>query len=352
MTVHTEETGRCMTRSLFLSLLLLPALCCAHHSRANFDLNRVIGFKATVTRYQYTNPHSYVYAQRRMDDGTVEDWAVELGSIPNLMRMHMDGKSLKNGDVIMLRGNPEKNPGKKFMFLVSITTTDGRVFAMDDVFSTGRKIREHGAVEPGSTDFSGIWYMNFSRNAVLTGRGQPEYPVTEAGRASLARFNPDDDPFYSCINPGIPRMIGSPYALIIKRHEKETIDLDYEFPALHRAVRLAANNQASNQTPGKLGHSVGHFEGKTLVIETTGFSPETWGIGPGLDSSEYKKVIERYTLADEGRILKLHMTVTDPVYLAQPLERDYSWVHVPDYEITEYVDCNLEAAGKHLELEK
>lgn len=335
-----------------LYLLLLPAICCAHHSRANFDLKRVIGFKATVTRYQYTNPHSYVYAQRRDDNGAVEDWVVELGSIPNLKRMHMDGRSLNPGDVVMLRGNPEKNPDKKFMFLVSITTTDGRVFAMDDVFSTGRKIREHGAVEPGSKDFSGIWSMNFSRDAVLTGRGRPDYPVTEAGRASLAKFNPDDDPFYSCVNPGIPRMIGSPYALIIKRPDKNTIDLDYEFPALHRVVHLDARKPPANQVPDKLGHSVGHFEGGTLVIETTGFSPETWGIGPGLDSSAQKKIIERYQLADEGRSLHLHMTVTDPVYLAKPYERDYSWVHVPDYEVTEYVDCNLEAAGKHLELEK
>ena len=342
---------RPLTFCLVSYILLLPALCSAHHSRANFDLNRVIGFKATVTRYQYTNPHSYVYAQRRTDVG-LEDWVVELGSIPNLKRMHMDGKSLKNGDVVMLRGNPEKDTDKKFMFLVSITTVDGRVFAMDDVFSTGRRIREHGAEEPGSKDFSGIWSMNFSRNAVLTGRGRPDYPVTDAGRASLAKFNPDDDPFFSCVNPGIPRMIGSPYALIIERPDKDTIYLDYEFPALHRVIRLDSKNPPVNQTPDKLGHSNGHFEGRTLVIETTGFSTETWGIGPGLDSSKQKKVIERYTLADQGRMLKLHMTVTDPVYLTKPYERDYSWVHVPDYEITEYVDCNLEAAGKHLELEK
>lgn len=338
--------------SLMLCVMLLPALCSAHHSRANFDLNRVIGFKATITRYQYANPHSYVYARRTTNKGKTEDWVVELGSIPNLMRMHMDGKSLKNGDVVMLRGNPDRHAGKKFMFLVSITTADGRVFAMDDVFSTGRRIREHGAEEPGSKDFSGTWSMNFSRNAVLTGRGRPDYPVTEAGRASLAKFNPDDDPFFSCVNPGIPRMIGSPYALVIKRPDNKTIYLDYEFPALHRVVRLAAENETGNQPSDKLGHSVGHFEGKTLVIETTGFSRETWGIGPGLDSSEQKKVIERYSLADQGRMLKLHLTVTDPVYLAKPYEHDYQWVHVPDYKITEYVDCNIEAAGKHLELEK
>ena len=337
---------------LLLNAVLLPALCSAHHSRANFDLNRVIGFKATITRYQYTNPHSYVYARRVTDKGVTDDWVVELGSIPNLKRMHMDGKSLKTGDVVMLRGNPDRHPDKKFMFLVSITTADGRVFTMDDVFSTGRKIREHGTVEPGSKDFSGKWSMNFSRNAVLTGRGRPDYAVTEAGRASLAKFNPEDDPFFSCVNPGIPRMIGSPYALVIKRPDNNTIYLNYEFPALHRTIWLDANKDTGNKNPDKLGHSIGHFEGKTLVIETTGFSPETWGIGPGLDSSTQKTVIERYTLADEGRHLKLHMTVTDPVYLSKPYEQDYQWVHVPDYEITEYVDCNLEAAGKHLELEK
>jgi hypothetical protein len=342
-----------------IQLILILVLSCAanwshaHHSRANFDLERIIGFQATVTRYQYTNPHSYVYAERRSGAGAVENWVIELGSIPNLRRMRMGADALQAGDLITIRGNPERDPDKKYLFLVSITRQDGKVYAMDDVFAAGRQVRERGATQPGSKDFSGKWSMDFARQTVLIGTGsvRPEYPVTAAGKASLAGFNPDADPFFNCVNPGIPRMIGSPYALVIERPDAGTILFKYEFPALQRVIRLGTDSDPESITPSTLGHSTGRFEGETLVIESSGFAPETWGIGPGLDSSEQKKTVERYTLDEEGRLLRLHLTVSDPVYLTAPFERDYAWRHVPDYEITEYVACDREAAAKHLELE-
>jgi hypothetical protein len=94
------------------------------------------------------------------------------------------------------------------------------------------------------------------------------------------------------------------------------------------------------------------MEGDTLVVDTVGFQPAKWGIGDGLDSSEQKHVIERYVLKDDGRIMEVTYTVTDPVYLAEPFSRTHTKRLVPGYVITDFEPCDPEAARMHLELER
>ncbi len=54
-----------------------------------------------------------------------------------------------------------------------------------------------------------------------------------------------------------------------------------------------------------------------------------WGIHAGLDSSDQKYMVERYSLEDDGMTLKILITVTDPVYLSEPLVIDYSMTSSP-----------------------
>jgi hypothetical protein len=62
-------------------------------------------------------------------------------------------------------------------------------------------------------------------------------------------------------------------------------------------------------------------------------------------------VVEEYRLKEEGHILEITYTVTDPVYLSSPFSRIHIKRIVPDYVITDYEECDLEIAKMHLELE-
>ena len=64
------------------------------------------------------------------------------------------------------------------------------------------------------------------------------------------------------------------------------------------------------------GHSVGHWEGDTLVIESVGFTPETWLARGGFFHSEDMKVFERFTR--KGDQMLYEVTVEDPQVLLQP----------------------------------
>ena len=72
-----------------------------------------------------------------------------------------------------------------------------------------------------------------------------------------------------------------------------------------------------------------------------------WGIHAGLDSSDQKHMIERYSVEDDGMTLKILITVTDPVYLSEPIVIDYSMDKLADRDLIS-APCSLEGAALFL----
>ena len=128
--------------------------------------------------------------------------------------------------------------------------------------------------------------------------------------------------------------------------------MDYEFYGVRRVVHMNLQTHPDDFVPSDYGHSIGWMDGDALVVDTAGFRAAKWGIGDGLDSSEQKHVTERYVLKDEGRIMEVTYTVTDPVYLAEPFSRTHTKRLVPGYVITPFEACDPEAARMHLEFEQ
>ena len=93
-----------MPRALLFMLLLSPAMLKAHHSVAlNFSQEEII-LKGTITDLKYINPHgSFIFVVTR-DDGTTEEWTVELLAKIALERQGFDFEQLQNGMEIELTG--------------------------------------------------------------------------------------------------------------------------------------------------------------------------------------------------------------------------------------------------------
>jgi hypothetical protein len=98
----------------------------AHHSFAPFDLTMERTIAGTVSRFEWTNPHSWIWVDVPNDKGGVDSWAVE-GMSPNyLARRGWSKSTLKPGEKITISVRPLKNGDKGGMF-VRATLGDGRV---------------------------------------------------------------------------------------------------------------------------------------------------------------------------------------------------------------------------------
>jgi len=87
----------------------MSPLLSAHHSSAMFDSGKVIEVAATVTEFQWTNPHIWSEIRITNADGDEEDWSIE-GRGPNsLFREGWRPGSFKTGDEITIRFNPMRD---------------------------------------------------------------------------------------------------------------------------------------------------------------------------------------------------------------------------------------------------
>ena len=88
-------------------------------------MNKWVTLKGTVTSFDWTNPHSYVYLDVKDDKGNVEKWTSEGGSPLMLTRYGWNRNIIKKGDQVTVSGHPAKD-GSKFMRLEKLVLPNGQ----------------------------------------------------------------------------------------------------------------------------------------------------------------------------------------------------------------------------------
>jgi len=107
-------------------LLMKTSGLSAHHAfAAEFDADKPVKFKGTVSKMLWVNPHSWIHIDVKKPDGKVESWAVEGGTPSVLFRRGLTKQSLKPGTEVVVEGYRAKD-GSMRANGRSLTLADGR----------------------------------------------------------------------------------------------------------------------------------------------------------------------------------------------------------------------------------
>ena len=116
-----------------LAVIAFAASVAAHHAfSAEFDQNKPVLLEGALTKADWMNPHAWIYIDVKGADGSVVNWAIEMGPPNALLRRGWKKSSMQIGAIIKVEGFAAKN-GKEFANATNITMPDGtKIFAGTD----------------------------------------------------------------------------------------------------------------------------------------------------------------------------------------------------------------------------
>ncbi len=108
------------------SLLLTALPARSHHAfGSEFDVNKPLKLRGTVTKWELVNPHSWIRMDVKGSDGTVVNWMIEGGSPNSLFRLGFNKGSLPPGTEIIVEGYQSKDGSNRGVG-AKLTFSDGR----------------------------------------------------------------------------------------------------------------------------------------------------------------------------------------------------------------------------------
>ena len=152
--------------------------------------------------------------------------------------------------------------------------------------------------------------------------------LTDAGRRYEASYDHADDPSILCEPFGVFRTILHNDPIHIDQMADRLV-ITTEDLASDRTIFMNTREHPQGP-PTSLGHSVGWYEGSTLVIETVGVRANVAEDNLGIHNSDQATSIERYTLSPDGRKLHLEFTLTDPERYSGPLTLERMRIFTPE----------------------
>jgi hypothetical protein len=237
---------------------------------------------------------------------------IEAGAASVLNGLGFNANSVKIGEVVSITGNPGRREPDKLLLGRDLVKSDGAYVPLN---ISSRSVYD-GTVSTPATSIAGTWFSPGFGG--FTGSAR-KWVLTDAAKAVSAKMDARSTTQKDCVPIGLPFVTFYPVATTIEV-QKDRVLIKTDWMDTDRIVYLDGRARPPASQTSLHGHSVGRWEGKTLVVETTNFSEHPMGSSTNVPASPQKKLIERFTLGEDGKSLMVSGTVEDPVYLAQPGE--------------------------------
>lgn len=336
-----------MNKAILMSVaLLLAGTAASHHSDAGLDLESLTSVEGTVTGFYWRNPHVYFTIGVAGETGETVEWSIQLGSIPSSSRMGWTQDTLSIGEHVVAEVHAALD-GRPYGLLDSIDKESGEISGVNYY---------RPAVVESTTTLEGLWMTDRSKLP----DGQFEFDafflanlnLTEKGRAALEAFDPlsAENPMATCVGRPTPGMLVSSTLFpieIVFPDNADIVIIQTEYWDEVRTVYIDGRGHPDISERFQTGHSIGHWDGDTLVVDTTNFTDHRAPYQIGVPSGAQKHVVERYTLSEGGTRINLEFVLEDPEYIATPLRHTRELIYSP-HVVTSTFDCDPEAARRFM----
>ena len=328
-------------------ICLLATSLSAHHSDAALDLNALHTIEGLVTDYRMRNPHGYFTVETTDENGQPVEWSVQMGSALSVSRRGWTRDTLAVGDRVIVGVRPARD-GRSYGMLATLEK-DGTPITYERF-----RVPETGAT---TRTLEGIWITDRASLGPDFPGGfdeltRAELTLTEKGQTANDAYTQDSEENSElwCITKPTPGgiMYTDTYPIQIEYNEAgETIIIRSQFFDQVRTVYMDGREHPDPGERFAMGHSIGWWEGETLVVDTNNFADHRSPYQNGVPSGAQKHVVERYRLNENGRRTLVDFVLEDPEYLTEPLIHSRELIYAPQMEISRF-DCDLEAARRFL----
>jgi hypothetical protein len=313
----------------------------AHHGFGRFDGSQKVTLEGTLTGIDFVNPHSYLYFDSPGADGKTLKMRCEMRAATVLRRSGWSPEMFVPGKHVTVNGNPHRDDPAS-CYIETLTLGDEKLERYQQLTKAPAAPSARPArLASGEPNLAGEWAQEqYLIARPPTGRGglvpkslvaaveagtvavadvpqagwgaQPVTftPAGQAAADALRAAAPDDNPRSRCEITSIlfDWVFDGPINRITQT--KEIITLEYG-RGLKRTVEMGATSHPASVAPSRAGHSIGRWDGDTLVVDTVGFAP---GIIAGtVAHSDRLHVVERFTLDPTKPALEREYSATDPV---------------------------------------
>jgi hypothetical protein len=187
----------------------------------------------------------------------------------------------------------------------------------------------------GKVDFGGVWQGGGPVGDIRMGLAKGEtIPIRSEWQAIMDKRMSKEDPEANCLPTGVPRR--DPYPWRILQTDTHTFFLFEGNIHSYRQIFLDGRPHLTDPDPTWYGHSIGHWEGDTLVVDTVGFNDKFWFGASGLPHTTQLHTVERFRRLDADT-MSWDITINDPGAYAKPFTVQTRARYEPGWELMEYI---------------
>lgn len=325
---------------------IAPLSALAHHGFGRFDPNTEILLEGTLTNLEFVNPHSYVYFETVDPDGVVREMGCEMRAATVLRRSGWSPELFIKGAHIVVSGNPHRDdPSSCYVETLAIGAAPmlERYQQLNEDDSAAQAVHDL-RLSDGTPNIFGDWaqeqYLMAQPKAV--GARGVLVPKSMVAGVESGEINPSDAPNAGWgARPVTLSAAGESAADVLRNQPAEenprmtcqitSILFDWVFDGpinrisreedriimaygrdLTRTIHMAMAEHPGNIAASRGGHSIGHWQGDTLIVDSIGFLPGR--LVGNVPHSDGLHIVERFSLDTASMALKREYTAEDPVY--------------------------------------